>query len=85
MPGFPGLAFYSRFIFIVWKASVKARRGLYSDAAWSRSSLDAVAALERTGMRFCVIIGNHMSVMEAVILPASTSSAAVWKNGERHG
>ena len=80
---FPVLAFYSRFIFIVWKASAKAKRGLYGDAAWSRSSLDTLAALERTGMGFsvsgvehianlttpCVIIGNHMSVMEAVILP----------------
>jgi 1-acyl-sn-glycerol-3-phosphate acyltransferase len=80
---FPGLAFYSRFLSIVLKASVKAKRGLYSDAAWSRSSLGALAALERSGMRIsvsgvghianlttpCVIIGNHMGVMEAVILP----------------
>lgn len=80
---FPGLAFYSQFIFIVWKAGIRAKRGRYSYKDWSRGSLATLKALERTGIRVriagvehianlttpCVIIGNHMSVMEAVILP----------------
>ena len=80
---FPGLAFYSRFIFIVWKAGIRAKRGRYSYKDWSRGSLAAIKALERTGIRVriagiehianltspCVIIGNHMSVLETVILP----------------
>ncbi len=80
---FPGLAFYSRLIFIVWKASIRAKRGRYGYKDWSRSSFAALKALERTGIRVrisgvehiadltgpCVIIGNHMSVLETVILP----------------
>ncbi len=80
---FSGLAFYSRFILIVWKASVKAKRRCYSDRDWSRSSRDALRALEKSGVRIhisglehiaklttpCVVIGNHMSVLETVILP----------------
>jgi 1-acyl-sn-glycerol-3-phosphate acyltransferase len=80
---FPDLAFYSRFLLIVYRASVKARRGLYGDAEFAYSSFDTLRALERVGVSFeisgvehlkglktpCVIIGNHMSVMETTILP----------------
>ena len=79
----PSLLFYSRFLRIVWRASVKARRGLYDDVAWCHSSLDVLRALERVGVRMeftgidhleqldvpCVIVGNHMSLLETVILP----------------
>ncbi|AQV02945.1 MULTISPECIES: lysophospholipid acyltransferase family protein [Desulfococcus] len=80
---FPDLSFYARFLFIVYRASVKAERGLYDGSDWTRSSFDTLRALERVGVAFeitgvehlkalrvpCVIIGNHMSVMETTVLP----------------
>ena len=79
----PNLAFYSRIVPIVYRASAKAKRGIYDDAAWSASSLDVVRALEHIGARFaiagldhvaglkgpCVFIGNHMSILETFVLP----------------
>lgn len=80
---FPALTFYSRFVRVVLKASAAAKRGRYDDAAWCRSSLEIMRALEAIGVRFditgmqnlqrldsaCVVVANHMSVMETVILP----------------
>ena len=80
---FPDLSFYSRFCLIVFGASLKARRGLYGDREWARSSIDTLHALEGVGVGLeitgvehlkaartpVVIIGNHMSVMETCILP----------------
>ena len=79
----PNLAFYRRILLIVYRASAKAKRGIYDDAAWSASSLDTVRALEHVGVRFeisgldhvaqlegpCVFIGNHMSILETYVLP----------------
>jgi 1-acyl-sn-glycerol-3-phosphate acyltransferase len=79
----PGLAFYSRIVPIVVRAGARAKRGRYDDAAWCQSSLDALRALERAGVRCeiagvqhvaaltgpCVFIGNHMSTLETFILP----------------
>jgi 1-acyl-sn-glycerol-3-phosphate acyltransferase len=79
----PSLAFYSRTLPIVFRASAKAKRGIYDDAAWSASSLEIVRALERVGARLditglehvaaldgpCVLIGNHMSTLETFVLP----------------
>ena len=79
----PNLAFYSRIVPIVYRASAKAKRGIYDDSAWSASSLDVVRALEHIGARFaiagldhvaglegpCVFIGNHMSILETYVLP----------------
>lgn len=80
---FPGLSFYARFCSIVYKASVKAKQQRYDDDEWSQSSLDVLRALESVGVCFevygiehiqqldtpCVVISNHMSVLETVILP----------------
>ena len=80
----PSLAFYSRILSIVFRASAKARRGVYDDAAWSASSLETIRALEHVGARLaisgldhvealegpCVFIGNHMSTLETFVLPA---------------
>lgn len=80
---FPSLAHYRRFLGIVYKASRQAKRGEYDDAAWSDSSLDVLCSLEAAGMRLkvtgfdhvkqlgtpYVLIGNHMSVMETMVLP----------------
>jgi len=79
----PSLAFYSRILSIVFRASAKARRGIYDDAAWSASSLETIRALEHVGARLdisgldhvaalegpCVFIGNHMSTLETFVLP----------------
>ncbi len=79
----PSLFFYWRFFGIVYTASRKAKRGVYDDAEWYNSSFQVVDCLERIGIRFqvtgiehfqkvegpCVVIGNHMSMMETVVLP----------------
>ena len=80
---FPALAFYSRFVAIVWRSSAKAKRGEYGYVEWSHSSLDVLRALEKVGVRFeitgishveqletpCVVIANHMSLLETAVLP----------------
>jgi 1-acyl-sn-glycerol-3-phosphate acyltransferase len=77
------MAFYSRILPIVFRASAKARQGVYDDAAWSASSLETLHALEHIGARFdisgldhvaalegpCLFIGNHMSTLETFVLP----------------
>jgi 1-acyl-sn-glycerol-3-phosphate acyltransferase len=79
----PSLAFYSYILSIVFRASAKARRGVYDDAAWCGSSLDTIRALEHVGVRLdisgldhvaalegpCLFIGNHMSTLETFVLP----------------
>lgn len=80
---FPELSFYTRFCAIVYKASVKAKHHRYDNDEWSQSSFDVFKSLERVGVCFeisgidnirqldspCVVISNHMSVLETVILP----------------
>ncbi len=80
---FPSIVFYRYFFPIVWHASRSAQRGQYDGAAWIQSSMDVLQALEQAGVVFditgmdqlsglntpCVIIGNHMSVLETAILP----------------
>ena len=80
---FPSLAFYRRFFGIVFSASVKAKRKRYDDAQWCQSSLQVLRALEKVGVRVeitgiehleridapCVVIGNHMSMLETAVLP----------------
>ncbi len=79
----PSLVFYLKFLYIVWKASVLARRGRYDDSDWSNSSHEVLESLEKAGIRLsisgiehfenlegpCVFIGNHMSIMETLVLP----------------
>ena len=76
-------AFYRRFLGIVLKASTKARWGEYDGAAWAKSSIAVLRALERVGVRIeisgvdhfrsvdgpCVFIANHMSMLETMVLP----------------
>jgi len=80
---FPELTFYSRFLAITFKASAKAKQNRYDDVEWCQSSFDVLRSLESvgvcieiTGVEYikqletpCVVIGNHMSVLETVILP----------------
>jgi len=79
----PGLRFYLFAGPIVWLAGHRAGRGDYDDAAWSRSSLAILRALEGAGVRIeitgvdhfrtldgpCVFVGNHMSTLETFVLP----------------
>ncbi len=85
----PSLHFYCRFIEIVFRASRKAKRGVYHDAEWYLSSFNVLKQLEKIGICFhvtgidhlqrlvgpCVIIGNHMSMTETVVLPAIINPA----------
>ena len=80
---FPELSFYARFFGIVYKASVNAKHDRYDDDEWCQSSFDVLRTLESVGLNFevtgidnmkqldtpCVVISNHMSVLETVILP----------------
>jgi 1-acyl-sn-glycerol-3-phosphate acyltransferase len=80
---FPGLVFYSRFVMIICNASIRSKQGRYDKTQWCRSSFDILKAMERIGVRFdisgvehlqglktpCVVVANHMSVLETVILP----------------
>ncbi len=80
---YPALIFYAKIAAVVWSASRLAQQGRYDGAAWIRSSLTSVQALESVGGSFdlqnlnviqkltapCVFIGNHMSILETFILP----------------
>jgi 1-acyl-sn-glycerol-3-phosphate acyltransferase len=80
---FPSPIFYARFVQIVVNASRLAQRGLYSDAEWHASSYRVLQALESVGIQVhisglhhlhsfdgpCVLIANHMSTLETIVLP----------------
>lgn len=80
---FPSLYFYTAFIRIVIKYGLRAKRGDYDDTGWYHSSLTVMRALEETGANVqitgldvfaqipgpCVIVANHMSTLETIILP----------------
>lgn len=81
---FPSFSFYTRFMMEIYLASIKARKGTYDDEEWFHSSYNVFKALERTGLKIsitgiehlrglkspCVIVGNHVSMMETIITPA---------------
>lgn len=76
--------FYMKFLSIVFRASGIAKQGKYDDEAWVRSAFEVFDQLEHSGITLdisgmdklsredgpCVIIGNHMSMMETLLLPA---------------
>lgn len=80
----PTQVFYPKFFSIVYRASVKARKGKYGYSEWAQSSADVLAALESVGVQAdvsgldnirrlespCVFIANHMSMLETTVLPA---------------
>jgi 1-acyl-sn-glycerol-3-phosphate acyltransferase len=80
---FPTVSFYMDFLTVVLKAAWKAKRGVYGDDDWCESSINILHSLESVGVEItitgidslrqltspCVIIGNHMSVLETVVLP----------------
>jgi 1-acyl-sn-glycerol-3-phosphate acyltransferase len=80
---FPSLTFYWKLVWIVYFAAQKAQKGAYNWVDWVDSSWDVMKALESVGVQIdisgienlkqvekpVVFIGNHMSMMETVILP----------------
>lgn len=76
--------FYVRFAGIVIGSSRLARKGKYDDEAWYKSSFMVLRHIEGCGGRFhiegldnlrksdapLVIVGNHMSTLETVVLPS---------------
>lgn len=80
----PSFYFYSRFALTVLRAASCARRGEYGADKWSDSSYTILKHLEEIGVHIhvtglehvrknengpCVIIGNHMSLLETLLLP----------------
>ncbi len=79
----PELSFYSRFLWVVFKAAAKTSHQRYDRQALCHSSLTVLRDLESIGVCFeidgtgflqrleapCVIVANHMSVLETAILP----------------
>jgi 1-acyl-sn-glycerol-3-phosphate acyltransferase len=80
---FPSIYFYSLFVYNVYKFGMLAKAGKYDDLGWYQSSLNVLRALEKAGANIqitglnvlnqisgpCVIVANHMSTLETIILP----------------
>ncbi|MGL1930381.1 MAG: 1-acyl-sn-glycerol-3-phosphate acyltransferase [Desulfotalea sp.] len=80
---FPSFSFYSRLILEIFTSASRCKRGVYTDEAWIQSSYDLTKNLESIGINFdisgieniqdekepAVIIGNHMSSLETIVLP----------------
>ncbi len=81
---FPSFSFYTSFLANIYQSARKAQKGVYNDEAWRLSSFKVLQALERTGLQVsisgidhlrkldspCVIVGNHVSMMDTVLVPA---------------
>ncbi|MDH7599891.1 MAG: lysophospholipid acyltransferase family protein [Sedimentisphaerales bacterium] len=79
----PSACFYPFFLWIIYKASRLAKRGLFDNPTWARYAQQVIMALEDVGIRFsiegidnlrqltgpCVIVANHMSMMETIVAP----------------
>jgi 1-acyl-sn-glycerol-3-phosphate acyltransferase len=79
----PSISFYLPFMRVIIQACGRCKKGVYTDHDWCVSSLRILRHLERVGAQIditgiehleqvggpCVIIGNHMSLLETVILP----------------
>ncbi len=80
----PSVAFYLKFLRIIFRSSSDAKHSRYGNVEWAESSLDVLHALEHAGIKIeitgvdnfkgldgpCVFIANHMSALETFILPA---------------
>jgi len=83
-PWFPSLRFYLRFLGVVCHSAAYAKRGAYTNEVWQAHSIRVLRALEDVGVEFevdglehvsavdgpVVFVGNHLSVMETVVLPS---------------
>jgi len=80
----PSFSFYRKFLGIILNSSALVDKNLYDGKAWAESSLNILNSLEESGVRLsvkglnyltrfaepAVIISNHMSSLETVILPS---------------
>ncbi|MBI5848741.1 MAG: 1-acyl-sn-glycerol-3-phosphate acyltransferase [Nitrospirae bacterium] len=80
----PRATFYFQVFWIIWKNSRKALKGAYTAENWAESSFEIIHALENIGAFIeisglenlrnfegpAVFIGNHMSTLETLVLPA---------------
>ncbi len=79
---FPSLAYYPYLFMEVFSAAAFAKKNSYDDKKWIASSIHLMRRLEQSGLQIeisgienlfpkkpVVIIGNHMSMMETIILP----------------
>ncbi len=81
---FPTMRFYPKFLAVVYRSAVKAKRGEYDNATWQQNSIDVLRALESVGVRFevhglehikavdgpVIFIANHLSMLETTVLPS---------------
>jgi 1-acyl-sn-glycerol-3-phosphate acyltransferase len=79
----PSWVFYTKLLRTVFHYSAVARRKQYDGAAWHASSLAVLHALESVGVQIqitglatlqtvdgpCVLVANHMSTLETIVLP----------------
>lgn len=79
----PSIVFYFRLICIVFRASRLAKNSNYDGTSWAESSYEVMQRLEDVGVCIeisgieniaqqegsVVIVGNHMSMMETLLLP----------------
>jgi len=79
----PSLRHYAAFFPIIFRCARMAKRGVYHDERWAETSQDVLWALEAAGVRIsidgldhvaaldgpCVFVGNHMSMLESLVLP----------------
>lgn len=80
---FPSIYFYSLFVYTVYTYGMMAKNGKYGVQEWYQSSTNVLHALEKAGANIqitglnvlsqiagpCVIVANHMSTLETIILP----------------
>ncbi len=80
---FPSTVFYFRFLGNILRNGRIARQGKYDDAVWEANSLEILSLLESVGVTVdvtgfeylenrdspAIFIGNHMSMMETLLLP----------------
>ncbi|MBO4318413.1 MAG: 1-acyl-sn-glycerol-3-phosphate acyltransferase [Mailhella sp.] len=85
---FPSLRFYVKLVSIIWKAGKKSRKGDYTGDDWIADSTAVGEAMESVGVKIhvegtenilavegpCVIISNHMSTLETMLLPGIIQS-----------
>ena len=83
LPGTPSLLYYVRLLYTLFHASFPARRGTLDNVKWAMYSYRVLRVVESVGGRVnisglehvagqsgpVVYIGNHMSLLETMILP----------------
>lgn len=81
---YPNVSFYVNLFWVVLYSNLKTKFKLYNRYNWAASSIALFKALERVGIKFeitgmdnfsklerpAVFVGNHMSTLETVIMPA---------------